>query len=469
MPRTRIGSNLRPLLERVRETISRYNMPAPGGSGNARLGVALSGGGDSVALLHILLRLGYPLYALHLNHLLRGEESERDEQFVRRLCVSLGVPLDVRCADAAAPGGNLELAGRRLRRIYFADAMAAHSLTHVALGHTRSDQAETVLFRLLRGSGPRGLAGILPMTREGLIRPLINLSREEIRGWLKAEGLAWREDTTNLDTSRQRSRIRAVTLPALARDHNPEVEQALARLAQLSYDDERYWEALTRRLLARHFHPGPAGSLVATAPAVAKLPLAVRRRLLRAAMDSVREPGPELGFDHINQALSLLTSPSASATLPGLVLERSFDRLRVSRPNPAAAIHDTPLRGPGRWPVAGGEFILDLRVYNTDGSGLDPAILDQPLFLRGWKPGDGYRPEGAARRLKLKELFQRARVPSWERPSWPILWMNDRIVWSWQFGPAAEFAAAASAAQSVRADFLPRGQNREADESVLAL
>ena len=430
-------------------------LPSPGPS-QPGVGIALSGGGDSVALLHILLRLGYRVHALHLNHLLRGEESERDEQFVRDLCVSLGVPLDVRRADASASGGNLELAGRCLRRQYFADAMAALPLACVALGHTRSDQAETVLFRLVRGSAPRGLAGILPVTREGLIRPLIEISRDEIRDWLAAEGLSWRDDSTNTDTARHRNRIRSVTLPALAREHNPEVEQALARLAHLSYEDERYWETLTSRLLARHFQPGPAGSLVADTPSIAKLPAALRRRLLRAALNAVREPGPELGFDHIERAHALLSTPSASATLPGLLLERSFDRLRIARPAPPPPVFETPLPGPGRWPVPGGDFVLHLRVYNTDGSGLDPAILDRPLSLRGWRPGDAYRPEGAARRIKLKELFQRSRIPSWERPFWPILWESDRIVWAWQFGPAAEYAAAPSAARSVAVDFLPR-------------
>ncbi|MEP7363166.1 MAG: tRNA lysidine(34) synthetase TilS [Acidobacteriota bacterium] len=429
-------------------------MTAPGD----RLGVALSGGGDSVALLHILLRLGYPLHALHLNHLLRGKESDRDEQFVRDLCVSLGVPLDVRRTDASAPGGNLESAGRHLRRTFFVDSMTTHALSRIALGHTRSDQSETVLFRLLRGSAPRGLAGILPVTREGLIRPLLDLSREEVRAWLTSENLTWRDDSTNLDTSRQRSRLRHSLLPALARDYNPAVEEALARLAQLSYEDERYWESLTSRLLAKYFQQGPAGSLTATAPTIAKLPSALRRRLLRAAMNAVRDPGPELTFDHIEQALAILASPSASATLPGLLLERSFDRLRIAQPSPPHAPTQTTLPGPGRWPVPGGEFILHLRVYNTDGSGLDPAILDQPLFVRGWRPGDGYRPRGAARRLKLKELFQRARIPSWERSNWPILWMNDRIVWSWQFGPAAEFTAAPTAARSVAASFLPQSE-----------
>ena len=435
-------------------------MPAPegpgaGNGGAPSLGVAVSGGGDSVALLHILVRLGYRVHALHLNHLLRGEESERDEQFVRALCVSLGVPLEIRRADVAAVGGNLEAAGRRLRRRFFTETMAVHALTHVAIGHTRSDQAETVLSRMVRGTGPRGLAGILPVTREGIIRPLIDVSREEVRRWLRDEGLAWREDASNLDTTRQRSRIRRELLPMLARDYNPEVEQALARLARVAHEEERYWAALTRRLLARHFASAAAGALVGETKPIQSLPLALRRRLMAAALHAVRGPGHELGFDHIEQALALLAAASGSATLPGVLVERSFDRVRIVRPGAVLAAPDTRLRGPGRWAVPGGEFVLHLRVYNTDGSGLDRAILDRPLHLRGWKPGDGYRPEGAARRLKLKELFQRARIPSWERPSWPILWMDDRIVWSWRFGPAAEFAAAASAAESVEADFVP--------------
>ncbi|MBN8733924.1 MAG: tRNA lysidine(34) synthetase TilS, partial [Acidobacteria bacterium] len=221
-------------------------LPPPGPS-LAPIGVALSGGGDSVALLHILHRLGYPLHALHLNHLLRAAESDADEHFVRQLCRSLAIPLTLHRADAAASGANIEAAGRRLRRDFFASSLAQLSLLRVATGHTQSDQAETLLFRLLRGAGPRGLAAILPVTREGLIRPLLDLSRDDLRAWLAAEALPFRDDSSNTDTSRLRNRIRLSLLPALSRDYNPAVAPALSRFAHLAFLDERYWTNLTRR------------------------------------------------------------------------------------------------------------------------------------------------------------------------------------------------------------------------------
>ncbi|MCC7236412.1 MAG: tRNA lysidine(34) synthetase TilS [Bryobacterales bacterium] len=437
------------LLDRVRETISRYSMLPPPGPSAPLLGVALSGGGDSVALLHLLHRLGYPLHALHLNHLLRGAESDADESFVRSLCGSLSIPLTVRRSDPrAAFPSNLEAAGRSLRRAFFAESRAELHLHRIATGHSQTDQAETLLLRLLRGSSPRGLAAILPITRESLIRPLLDVPREEIRDWLLAEGLPFRDDATNADTSRLRARVRHTLLPVLARDYNPSAIPALARLASLAYEDERYWAALTRKLFPRFFTPAPFGAFTADAAALLRTPPALRRRLLRAALDRARLPCGELSHHHIARALAILPRASASATLPGVILRRSFHLLHIAPalPPPAGRVL---IEGPGSYPFPGGELHLQLRVYNTDGRGLDRSILDGPLSLSGWKPGDGYRPLGAARRVKLTVLFQNARIPSWERPFWPILRWNDEIVWSRLFGPAAEFAAASDAAASV--------------------
>ncbi|HUP04734.1 MAG TPA: tRNA lysidine(34) synthetase, partial [Bryobacteraceae bacterium] len=207
------------MLRRVVEFITRYNMIKPG----SRVGIAVSGGADSVCLLHLLYTLApewnLALTVLHLNHKLRGVESEEDEQFVRSLAESLSLPAIVESWQWGGPEGmpaqasgphpllrgpdsglqqaNLEAAAREARLAFFARAAASTALDCVALGHTRSDQAETVLFRLLRGAGTAGLSGIRPVTPAGIVRPLLAVTRGEVESYLRDRGIAWREDSSN--------------------------------------------------------------------------------------------------------------------------------------------------------------------------------------------------------------------------------------------------------------------------------
>ena len=225
------------VFERVLKTISRYNMLAPG----ARVLAAVSGGADSVALLHVLIeiapRLGATLAGVaHLNHKQRGAASDDDERFVARLAAEHG--LTFHCAEAGALEGNLEQAMRDARRDFFTRLIREGAADRVALAHTRDDQAETVLFRVLRGSGLSGLAGIHPVTGDGLIRPLLDVTRAEIEEFLHSRGVEWREDATNRDPRFARNRIRHELLPQLARDWNPKIVDALAQLGDLAWEEE---------------------------------------------------------------------------------------------------------------------------------------------------------------------------------------------------------------------------------------
>ncbi|HVV44014.1 MAG TPA: tRNA lysidine(34) synthetase TilS, partial [Bryobacteraceae bacterium] len=160
-----------------------------------RIGVAVSGGADSVFLLTALHELGAAVAVLHVNHRLRGEESDADEAFVRDLAAELNLEFHTSALPPAP--GNIEQEARRLRYEFFAEAIADGVCSFVATGHTLDDQAETVLFRFLRGSGAAGLSGIRPETESGLIRPLLGLRRTAIREWLTGRGIAWREDASN--------------------------------------------------------------------------------------------------------------------------------------------------------------------------------------------------------------------------------------------------------------------------------
>ncbi|HSP68791.1 MAG TPA: tRNA lysidine(34) synthetase TilS [Bryobacteraceae bacterium] len=430
------------LLEQVAATISRYNMLAPG----ARVIVAVSGGPDSVCLLHVLRELRIPVAGVaHVNHKLRGEASEADQRFVADLARDLG--LEFYSADRVCDGGNLEQTARRTRREFFHSLIADGRGDCVALGHTRDDQAETVLFRMLRGSGLAGLAGILPVTAEGLVRPLLGVTRSEVEAFLRQRGIGWREDASNRDPRFARNRIRHDLLPGLQRDWNPRLDEALAHLADLAYEEERWWAAEVARY-ARQLLVISPGAVEAPAGELAKLPRSLARRLIRHAIREAKGSLRGVEFRHIEDVLGL-PETGGRAELPGIRAMRSFDWVRLEVPGSTPRLGAGQVSVPGQRLAPDGNTMICLEVIRqkqepkgcaTLKSDLYFRTIPERLFLRGWKPGDRYRPVGHAGDWKLKELFQRMRIPSWRRPFWPILCMGDKILWARDFGPAAEYA-----------------------------
>jgi tRNA(Ile)-lysidine synthase len=441
------------MLERISEFIARHRMFDPG----QRVGVAVSGGADSVFLLHALRELGFKLSVIHIEHGIRGAASIADAEFVEQLARTFELPFHLRRADVPAINGNLEEAARKVRQSFYADLIASGAVDRLATGHTRSDQAETVLYRILRGSGLTGLSGILPVTIEGVVRPLLEIDRTEIEAWLRERGIAWKEDETNQDRAYARNRLRHQILPLLRERFNPQLDVALSNLAKLARDEEAYWEselANSQWLSANSQCPVlPVSKL--------KGPPAQARRMVRRAVAAIR--GGSLDFAHVERVLEMARSPNGHDRFqaPGLDICRSFDFIRFA---PAATSADEApgfsisVQVPGWVELPGSFGRITLQVLEKEGA--KPGTtrpcarvvneLDWQRFragrgapsleLRNWRPGDQYRRIGQSKPEKIKFFFQEARIPLWERGNWPIITYNETIVWARRFGAAAEFA-----------------------------
>ncbi len=428
----------------------------------AHIAVAVSGGADSVALLRALHTLSaenqWTLQVLHVNHQLRGGESDQDAQFVRDLAAQLGLI----CKIAVLPiveAGNLEQEARQVRAAWFElcvrenseNCTSLHKLHNVALGHTRSDQAETVLFRFLRGSGTSGLSGIRPILHNGFVRPLLDVTRNETRSYLYALQQPWREDSSNRDLSFDRNRIRLQLLPQLSSEWNPKIESVLAQTAEWAQAEEEFWQDRLTSLAATVFRTAPDRTVVAPVSAFTTVSTAESRRLIRHAISTVKGDLRAIDFGHIEQlrALILQLEGSGRLQIPGVDVMRSFDWVRFAIPGSYGGDRHLalPVTAPGTFPLFSTGSTLTLQVedadyrYTDDVNRLDAESVVGPLLLRTWQPGDHYRPIGYSEQVKLKTLFQRARIPLWDRRLWPVLTMNDQVVWSRQFGAACDCAA----------------------------
>jgi len=412
-----------------------------------RVGVAVSGGADSVALLRILLELrqelGIVLSVVHFNHKLREVEAEADEQFVAQLARRHGLELHVSTGEVAAQARSwhlsTEAAARQLRYRYFRQLFEEQKLSRIATGHTLDDQAETVLLRLVRGAGTRGLAGIYPQlqvkgSQFSVIRPLLQTRRRLLEAFLRGIGQDWREDSSNRDLRHARNRVRHGIVPRLERTLNPSVRETLAETAEIARSEEEYWLKEVARILPEIWQ---AERRTLAAAGLAALPLALRRRVVRAAAESL---GLRLEFRHVEEILSLGCGGARSAMLPqGWVLTLAKGGLQFDAPRPAGAANSDyqyTLSVPGavEVPEVGARFeaaLLSGRAtsgYNPDHM-LDPALLQKELTVRNWRAGDRFWPAHCKAPKKIKELLQERKLTGVERKLWPVGVSGQEIVW----------------------------------------
>ena len=435
-----------------------------------RVGVAVSGGPDSVLLLHFMQKLakecGFTFAAVHFNHRLRGAESDGDEAAVRDLATSLRIEYFRGEADVGRAARdlrrNVEAVARDLRYRFFLSLIDQGRLDCVATAHTTNDQAETVLMRLLRGTGTRGLGGIYPVLEGKIVRPFLDLTRAEVMQEISARGLAYRVDSSNLNPRLQRNKIRMGLLPLLAQEYNPEIIPLLSQLAERARDDE----ACLERLARERAHPwrGREGKEERIPIRVLlELPPALQRRVLRQMVQSVRGSPPGLTHAHVESLRRFAAEAQSGRISPlpgGIVARREFSWLVVGPATsaPVGGEFSYPVTLPGELAVRELESIFRFKILNRDDAGkgynldnlvaLDPGRLGGELVLRNWRAGDGFCPIGSRGARKLKELFRERKVPETRRKGWPVLVCAEQIVWVRGF-PASKGAAATDQCRQV--------------------
>ena len=416
-----------------------------------RVAVAVSGGADSVALLSAMAacraETGMVVSAVHVHHGLRGAEADGDAQFVADLAKHLELPLRVERGDvamlAATRGQGIEEAARALRYRVFQELLASREIDAVATAHTLDDQAETVLLKLLRGAWTEGLGGIAPVVASAgggrIVRPLLEVTRAEIVAYLEARGQTWREDTTNLEQTFTRNRVRHTLLPQL-RDFQPRIAEHLARMAAVARDEEAWWDRELARVIPGVVLPGRpvrgGGRANSTRPGEAELSMelerlramhpALQRRILRAAAEQL---GASLNFDQTEalRSLAVAVQPGAGRRGrvelgAGVVAERTVRELRLVRTNETVEAELPELVVPVPGLLEAGEYGLRVIAGGSLPSG-------SRLLLRTPQAGDRLRLPHSGGVKTVKEVLERRGLSAAERRVCPVLATGSSILW----------------------------------------
>jgi tRNA(Ile)-lysidine synthase len=420
--------------DQVERTIRRHAMLA----GGETVLVAVSGGADSVALLHLLVGLAgawrLRLHVLHVDHQLRPD-SKADADFVRVLGARLGVPVDVATVTVDARG-SLEAAARVARYAALESSAARVGADRIAVGHTADDQAETVLMRLLEGAGVRGLAGIPPV-RGRIIRPLIDLRRAALEAELERAALAWVEDPTNRDPKFLRNRIRHELLPLLADSYSPGIASTLTRVSALARDTVEALDRAAEIELERLGTFGGTGTVTLPLGPLRTLPRQVAAEVLRQAAGRLGNRAPLRAWSHRGlERVLVVPPPRRPFKLGGVTLEVSGAFVRLGLAS-LPALTARPLGVPGRTELPEIGQALEARLGGADAYAIprepgrvafDADELGGPLTVRAPRRGERFVPFGGAER-RLKTLLINAKVPRWDRRRVPVIEAAGAVIW----------------------------------------
>ncbi len=434
------------LIKEVKKTIEKYGMLIQGD----KVLVAVSGGPDSVALLYLLSdlssELALSLVVAHLNHGLRGEESLKEANFVKELSGKLDLPIELSSIDLPALKRswrlNVQEAARRARYQFFEEAARKWDTQRIAIGHNADDQAETVLMRMLRGAGTKGLGGIPPV-RGKYIRPLIEIPRDRILKFLEEKKVPFILDSSNLKTSYLRNKIRLKLLPELEREYNPEIRKNLLRIARILQEEEVTLESAVNEAWKTVCKSQLGDQVTFDLPSFINQPLSLQYRLLRRAIEVVSGTLWGIDFDHIESLIKLAggKSPNKAINLPrGLLAERSYRELIIRKGTLQKAMDfQYTLKVPGTTRLKEISQELQTRIItdrkevsfskDENRAYFDYQRLELPLLVRNFREGDCFQPLGMEGMKKIKDYFIDKKLPRRMRNRIPLLVSNNKIIW----------------------------------------
>jgi tRNA(Ile)-lysidine synthase len=455
------------LLEiQIRKTIREYNMLAPG----ERVLIAVSGGADSTALLLCLNRLAPELnisiVVAHLNHRIRGEEGDADQDFVRRMSLRMDLPfisetIEVK-RQALETKENLEQLARQARYGFLRKAASTMNAQKIAVGHTRNDQAETVLIRFLRGSGIQGLSAIHPVLGGLVVRPLLECTRADIIKYLKEQEASYREDSTNKDLSYTRNRIRQELLPCLEEKYNPQLVRTLSRMAQMASETWSFMESEAKSVF-ENIHQKVDGGISLPAAEIAGFHPALQKQVLRFALKACLGSLSNITSQHIDSILLLCGKGQSGSQVPmpnkGIVI-RQFDHIILLKyKHLSVPEFSCILNVPGQClvPEIGAVFTAKFCQMpqerlkgNSTQAFLDPSVLPKILTIRSKAPGDRY---GGPSHRKVKKMLIDRKIPLAQRLFLPMVVAGSNVIWIPGFRPARGYEAKSGSEMCVALDF----------------
>ena len=428
------------MLERALQTIEDYSMLSPG----ERVIVGVSGGADSIALLHLLYNLkdlNLDLTVAHLNHGLRGEEAERDSRFVEHIAGTLDLRFELKKVDTIAYKEekklSLEDAARELRYEFFNEVRQKQNASKVATAHTQDDQAETVLMRLIRGSGLRGLSGIPPVSRGYLIRPLLFVSRSEIEQYLKSKDIEWIEDSSNASDEFLRNRIRNDLIPALE-TYNPNLKETLSRTADVLRSDDRFISKESEKCFKDMFKRNSSGEYVGDLDTYRETEKSLRLYCLRLSIESTNESLDGISFTHVTSADEFLLSDSASGEVEfpgGAAIAKGYDKFLVTKKPLLSHEFSYTIQAPGKSSFPEFEVEIEPASSDTLDSGDESTVyfaadsIEFPIEVRSFKAGDRFMPLGMNEFKKVQDYFTDVKLPRFLRKRVPIFLSKGEIFW----------------------------------------
>jgi tRNA(Ile)-lysidine synthase len=440
------------MIRKIRDAIEENHLLDPG----EKVVVAVSGGSDSVALLKVLEMLSceyrLTLIVAHLNHGLR-EEAASEERFVRKMAADMGFIFESKSLDIGLlrriSGKCMEDTSREVRYDFLNDVAKKHGARKIALGHHINDQTETVLMNFLRGSGPTGLKGMLPVRDATYIRPLLGVTRDEIISFLSSHGLPFVTDASNADQRYLRNRIRHALIPLLKARYNPKLDESIKSMAEIMRVEDDYMELATAKVLtAWGVTPGDSEFKICISDFL-ECHEAIQGRIMKHLLERLSPHGKGIGFRHIRAALGLISSdcPGAYVNLPcNIEVRREYDTLVISRRKngqeeilnkrcddlyyevtPPASVKMAELGKTMIFEFAKGP--IDMRSKARDAVFIDYDRISLPLVIRTVRPGDRIQPLGMRGMKKIKSVLIDEKIPRRHRKEIPLLLDQEAVLW----------------------------------------